>query len=152
MKFTRNPIYRNKIKGTIMVTINIKYKGSLRNQMTHQPSGQVVTTDAPIDNKGKGEAFSPTDLLASSLGACMVTIMGIKADSLGISIDDTSIVVTKHMSDDLPRRVAQVDINIQIPHRLSDKHMGSLRRAAVTCPVAQSIHPDLKVVLDISCE
>ncbi len=135
-----------------MVTINIEYQGSLRNQMTHQPSGQVITTDAPIDNKGKGEAFSPTDLLASSLGACMITIMGIKADSLGISIDDTSIVVTKHMSEDLPRRVAQIDIDIQIPHKLSDKHMSSLRRAAVTCPVAESIHPDLKVVLDISCE
>ena len=135
-----------------MVTINIEYQGSLRNQMTHQPSGQVVTTDAPLDNKGKGEAFSPTDLLASSLGACMITIMGIKADNLGISIDDTNVVVTKHMSDNLPRRVAQIDIDINIPHKLSDKHMNSLRRAAVTCPVAESIHPDLKIELNISYE
>ena len=135
-----------------MVTMNIAYQGTLRTHSTHQPSGNTVVTDAPLDNKGKGEAYSPTDLLCSSLGSCMLTIMGIKADDLGISIDDTQIIVKKHMSSDTPRRVSQIDVDIKIPQKISDLHMESLKRAALNCPVAKSIHPDLFVNFSLTCE
>ncbi len=135
-----------------MVTSNIEYQGSLRNKATHLQSGNSIRTDAPVDNQGKGEDFSPTDLLATSLGTCMVTIMGIEAAKLGISIEKTNISVTKHMSSNLPRRVSQIDISMTIPHALSDEHMQSMRQFAENCPVAKSIHPDLNVNLEISCE
>jgi len=135
-----------------MVKMTVEYQGSLRTQISHHPSSSSLTTDAPVDNMGKGEAFSPTDLLAGSLGACMVTIMGIKADSLGINIDGTGVSVKKHMSTDLPRRVGEIDINIDIPHKLSDKELLSIKNSAVNCPVAKSIHPDLIVNFNISCE
>lgn len=134
-----------------MVTMNIVYQGSLRTNSTHEPSGNSVITDAPVDNKGKGEAFSPTDLLCSSLGSCMLTIMGIKADDLGISIDDTRVVVRKHMSTDSPRRIQQIDVDMEIPHRVSAEHMQSLERSALNCPVAKSIHPDIRVELKMNC-
>ena len=134
-----------------MVTINIEYQGSLRTHATHQPSNESLITDAPIDNKGKGEAFSPTDLLASSLGSCMATIMGIKADELGINIDNTKIIVKKHMSNDSPRRVSQIDVEMEIPHQITDQHLLSLQRAALHCPVAKSLHPDLKIDFKIRC-
>jgi len=132
--------------------MNIEYQGSLRTKSTHQPSGDSLLTDAPIDNKGKGEAFSPTDLLASSLGSCMVTIMGIKADDLEICIDDSEITVTKHMNVDGPRRIVQLDVTISIPHKISSKHMQSLERSALECPVAKSIHPDLNINFKMTCE
>ncbi len=135
-----------------MVTMNIEYQGELRTQIIHLQSGNEVTTDAPIDNKGKGEAFSPTDLMSASLGSCMLTIMGIKADSLGITMDNTKIVLIKKMSSSLPRRVSEIDIEIMIPHELTEQHMASLERAALGCPVAQSIHPDLKLNLSINCQ
>ncbi|MCP4274444.1 MAG: OsmC family protein, partial [Gammaproteobacteria bacterium] len=89
-----------------MTTSQIEYQGSLRARATHLQSGNSIRTDAPVDNQGKGEDFSPTDLLATSLGACMITIMGIEANKMGINIDNTRISVTKHMSSDLPRRVS----------------------------------------------
>ena len=135
-----------------MVTMNIAYQGTLRTHSTHLPSGNTVVTDAPLDNKGKGEAYSPTDLLCSSLGSCMLTIMGIKADDLGISIDDTKIIVKKHMSSDTPRRVGQIDVDIKIPQQISEKHLQSLQRSALNCPVAKSLHPDLFVNLTLACE
>jgi putative redox protein len=131
--------------------MNIEYMGSLRTHSVHLPSGDTVTTDAPTDNKGKGEAYSPTDLLSSALGSCMLTIMGIKADDLEISIVGTKIIVKKHMSTELPRRVSQLDVNIQIPHEISEKNMQSLEKAALNCPVAKSIHPDLHLNFKMSC-
>jgi len=135
-----------------MVTMNIEYQGVLRTHSTHQPSGNTVITDAPVDNKGKGEAYSPTDLLCSSLGSCMLTIMGIKSDDLGINIDGTKVTVVKHMSSDSPRRVCEIDIDMHIPFMVSSEHMASLRRSALNCPVAQSIHPDLKINVTMTCE
>jgi len=132
--------------------MNITYQGSLRTQSTHQPSGDSLLTDAPVDNKGKGQAFSPTDLLSSALGSCMLTIMGIKADDLGITIDDTKATVSKHMSADSPRRVSQIDVDIVIPHKISAEHMMSLERAALNCPVEKSIHPDINVKFKMTCE
>ena len=135
-----------------MVTMNIEYQGTLRTHSTHQPSGNTVITDAPLDNRGKGEAYSPTDLLTSSLGSCMLTIMGIKSDDLGIDIDGTKVTVVKHMSSDSPRRVSQIDVDMQIPSKISPEHLASLKRSALSCPVAQSIHPDLNINFTMTCE
>ena len=135
-----------------MVAMNIDYQGTLRTKSTHQPSGDTVITDAPLDNHGKGEAFSPTDLLTSALGSCMLTLMGIKIADLGISIDGTQVTVIKHMSSDTPRRISEIDIDIQIPQVISDEHMASLKRSALHCPVAKSIHPDITINLKMACE
>ncbi|PCJ49599.1 MAG: osmotically inducible protein OsmC [Gammaproteobacteria bacterium] len=135
-----------------MVTMNIEYQGTLRTHSTHQPSGNTIITDAPLDNKGKGEAYSPTDLLTSSLGSCMLTIMGIKSDDLGITINGTKVTVSKQMSSDPPRRISQIDVDLHIPFIVSHEHMASLERSALSCPVAQSIHPDLMINLKMTCE
>jgi len=135
-----------------MATSKIVYQGSLRTQATHLQSGNSIRTDAPVDNQGKGEEFSPTDLLATSLGACMITIMGIEANKLDINIDNTNIVVTKHMSSSLPRSVSQIDITMDIPNKISDEHMTSFRQFAKNCPVAKSISPDIEVNFTLNCE
>ena len=111
--------------------------------MTHCQSGTVVLTDAPIDNKGKGEVFSPTDLMATSLGSCMLTIMGIAAQEHGFSIDGSTASVTKIMASD-PRRIAEIKIDINFPEVYSEKHKKILTIISKTCPVALSLHPDLK--------
>lgn len=134
-----------------MVRIELDYQGELRVTACHNQSGETLHTDAPLDNKGKGESFSPTDLLATALGSCMLTIMGITAEEKSIAIAGSHVVVSKHMSTDLPRRVAEVDIKITIPQVLNEREMTLLRHAAETCPVAKSIHPDLIVNLDIQC-
>ncbi len=127
-----------------MKTSKIVYKGGLRTGAVHLASGNEVITDAPVDNKGKGEAFSPTDLLSTSLGCCMVTIMGILADRSGIDITGTGIEITKIMKGD-PRRVGEIIVEFTMPQRAySDKEKASLENAARTCPVAYSLHPDIK--------
>jgi len=134
-----------------MVRIELTYHGELRVNATHELSGETLHTDAPLDNKGKGQSFSPTDLLATALGSCMLTIMGITAEEKSIQIEGTQVEVIKHMSTDLPRRVAQLDIKMTIPHALDKREMSILRHAAETCPVAKSIHPELKINLTIQC-
>ncbi len=125
------------------MTSTIKYLGQLRTECVHLRSGQTIITDAPIDNNGKGEAFSPTDLTATSLGTCMVTIMGISAQNHNIDIDGTSLEITKHMASD-PRRISQIDITIILPHNeYTAKELKLLEAAAKTCPVALSLHPDI---------
>ncbi|MBR3303351.1 MAG: OsmC family protein [Bacteroidales bacterium] len=127
---------------TKMVTV---YKGNLRNEITHVQSGTKIITDAPLDNHGKGEAFSPTDLFVSSLGACMLTIMGISAQSYGFNIDGTEIETEKIMSSN-PRRVAEIKINIKFPagSNYTEQQKRLIESAAKTCPVANSLHPDIK--------
>lgn len=127
---------------TKMVTV---YKGNLRNEITHVQSGTKIITDAPLDNHGKGEAFSPTDLFVSSLGACMLTIMGISAQSYGFNIDGTEIETEKVMSSN-PRRVAEIKINIKFPagSNYTEQQKRLIESAAKTCPVANSLHPDIK--------
>jgi uncharacterized OsmC-like protein len=126
------------------MTSSITYLGDLRTECTHLKSGQTIITDAPIDNNGKGEAFSPTDLTATSLGACMVTIMGIAAQNHDIDIDGTRLEVTKHMVAD-PRRISAIDVNIIFPDKTYvGKEKKILEAAAKTCPVALSLHPDIK--------
>ncbi len=126
------------------MTSTIIYRGNLRTECTHIRSGQTFITDAPLDNNGKGEAFSPTDLAATSLGACMVTIMGIAAQNHNINIDNTILEITKHMASD-PRRIAGIDVNIifpELPYTQKEKKI--LEVACRTCPVALSLHPDVK--------
>lgn len=127
-----------------MQTASIIYNGELRTTSTHLQSGTVIETDAPVDNRGKGERFSPTDLVASALGSCMLSIMGIKAMDNGWNIEGTKVSVQKIMGSD-PRRVIGVTIVMDLPagHNLGEKERTILERAALTCPVAKSLHPDL---------
>ena len=123
------------------------YKGELRTEATHLRSGTIIITDAPPDNQGKGEAFSPSDLLATALGSCMLTIMGIASRTHNIDMNGTKISVKKVMASN-PRRVSEVHIEFDMPGvKYSDKEKSILENAARTCPVALSIHPDIKQVL-----
>jgi len=130
-----------------MATIETVYLGDLRTEATHVQSGTKIITDAPVDNHGRGEAFSPTDLLSASLASCMLTIMGIKARSLNIDIDNTRCSVTKIMAAD-PRRVAEIVISFQFPKKYTQKEQIILERAALTCPVYYSVNEDLKKTID----
>lgn len=128
------------------MTSTVVYSGNLRTLATHLQSGSQTETDAPVDNQGKGERFSPSDLVATALGSCMMTIMGIKARDLNLDLKDTRIDITKKMSAD-PRRITGIDLTFHFPEglSLSDKERAVLERAAHTCPVIYSIHPDIKV-------
>ena len=128
------------------MTSQIVYKGNLRTEATHLQSNTVIETDAPVDNNGKGERFSPTDIVATALGSCMLTIMGMKAASMNIDLSDTTLDVKKIMVAN-PRRIAGVQIQFSFPKRLqlSEKEQAILENAAHTCPVAKSIHPDIQV-------
>src|SRR5215469_5864541 len=130
-----------------MATIETVYLGDLRTEATHVQSGTKIITDAPTDNQGKGEAFSPTDLLSASLASCMLTIMGIKARANGIDIDGTTCSITKIMATD-PRRVAEIVIKFKFPHEYDEKDRILLERAALTCPVYYSVAEDLKKTVD----
>jgi putative redox protein len=134
-----------------MPTIETIYLGGLRTEATHVQSGTKIITDAPLDNQGKGEAFSPTDLLSASLASCMLTIMGIKARASNIDIDGTTCSITKIMAAD-PRRVAEIVINFKFPKDYSEKEQQLLERAALTCPVYYSVHEDLKKTVTFGWE
>jgi uncharacterized OsmC-like protein len=127
-----------------MQTSNIIYNGSLRTTATHLQSGSIIETDAPVDNNGKGERFSPTDLVATALGSCMLTIMGIKARDQGWNIDGTQVSIQKIMGTE-PRRITGVKVVFDFPpnHSLGSKEKTILEKAALTCPVAKSVHPDI---------
>jgi uncharacterized OsmC-like protein len=131
------------------MTSEIIYKGSLRTEAKHLQSNTIIETDAPTDNQGKGERFSPTDLLATSLGSCMLTIMGIKARDMNISLEGTEVSIQKNMKSE-PRRVGGIDVRFDFPASLTldDKEKAILERAALTCPVAKSIHPDIEMNVD----
>ncbi len=126
------------------MTIKTIYQGGLRTEATHLDSSTTILTDAPKDNQGSGEAFSPTDLLAASLGSCMLTIMGIAARTHSIEIDGTEVEITKIMAAE-PRRVAEVKVIFNFPKEVeySAKERKILEAAAHSCPVAKSLHPDL---------
>jgi putative redox protein len=127
------------------MTSKIVYEGNLRTRMTHLYSGTEVLTDAPLDNQGLAQAFSPTDIVATALGSCMMTIMGIKARDMQLDLKGTVIEVTKVMAAN-PRRISEVLITIQFPNNsFSDKEKTILENAARTCPVAHSLHPDIKL-------
>ncbi|MCK7481434.1 MAG: OsmC family protein [Candidatus Moduliflexus flocculans] len=129
------------------VEINIVYEGELRCSAQHGPSGVVLKTDAPVDNQGKGESFSPTDLVATALGSCMMTIMGIVARRNGYPIEGTRVKVLKEMVQEPVRRIGQLTVEIHFANggRLQEKDRKILQQSAHTCPVLKSLHPDIEV-------
>lgn len=127
-----------------MATSRTIYLGELRTENEHIRSGQKLITDAPVDNQGKGGAFSPTDLVATALADCMMTIMGIKAMDKGIDLTGTTIETTKIMSAE-PRRIGEIIVEVTFPkNNFSDKERAVLEAVTKTCPVALSLHPDVK--------
>jgi uncharacterized OsmC-like protein len=124
------------------MTSTVNYQGQLRTSAVHLQSNSTVITDAPIDNHGKGEAFSPTDLVATALASCLMTIMGIKAESMDIDLTGTNAKVKKHMST-TPRRISQIDIEVTMNQNFDERTKKLLETAALTCPVAQSLHPEI---------
>lgn len=127
------------------ITITTKYLGQLRTESIHLKSQNKIITDAPTDNNGKGEAFSPTDLLAASLASCMFTIMGIVAEKNALKIDGASCEVTKIMTKTAPRKIAEIIVEFNfLANDFDENQKELLRQAAYSCPVALSIHPDLK--------
>ena len=131
-----------------MVEIDIVYNGELRCLATHQPSGTVLTTDAPKDNHGKGESFSPTDLVATALGTCILTMMGIAAQSMQIDLSGTKVVVRKEMVAKPLRRIRTLAVTIDVPLSLNEAQRQKLIDAAMTCPVHKSMHPDVQMPID----
>lgn len=131
-----------------MVKVSIRYEGGLRCAAVHGPSGAEIKTDAPVDNHGRGESFSPTDLVAAGLGTCMATIMGIVAERHGIDLRGMQIEVTKEMSADAPRRIARLATTIRVPVASDHPQRTLLENAALTCPVHQSLHPDVLKPVD----
>jgi putative redox protein len=129
-----------------MSTAKVTYLGNLRTECEHLKSGASFITDAPTDNNGKGEAFSPTDTVATGLASCMITMMGIKAGTLDISLDGTTASVTKTMAAN-PRRISRIDVEIVMPPNLSEKFQKILENTARTCPVWYSLHPDIEKVI-----
>jgi uncharacterized OsmC-like protein len=127
------------------MTSQVTYEGNLRTVATHSQSGTVIETDAPTDNQGKGERFSPTDLVATALGNCMLTIMGIKARDMNVDLKGTKIDVTKIMVSD-PRRIGEIKASFKFPNglQLDEKQKQILEKAALTCPVFETLHPGVK--------
>lgn len=131
-----------------MVSQSMLYLGELRCRAVHGPSAVELVTDAPTDNQGRGESFSPTDLVITALAACKVTTMGIVAQRDNVRLDGTKVYAEKHMSTDTPRRIARIVIKIDFPPGIAPGYRQKLEHAARTCPVARSLHPD--VVLDVT--
>jgi len=122
-----------------LVRIDVCYRGELRCEATHAPSSCTVLTDAPVDNHGRGESFSPTDLVATALGTCMLTVMGIVARRHDWDVDGTRVTVTKHMVNEPVRRIAKLEVELTGPGGLDERARTTLERAARTCPVHQTL-------------
>jgi putative redox protein len=133
-----------------MVSIKMKYEGDLHCSAVHGPSGTEIGTDAPKDNQGRGESFSPTDLVATALGTCILTTMGILARTLQIDISAATATVDKEMTSAPPRRIERLTVKIQMPAGISEENRVKLERAAHACPVHKSLHPDVEQVLDFT--
>ena len=131
------------------MTASILYKGDLRCECIHLQSGTLIETDAPTDNHGKGERFSPTDTVCVALGTCMITTIGIRANDMQVNLAGTKIAVTKHMLSD-PRRIGKIDVVVQFPSNqaLPEKDRLIIQKIGDNCPVMKSIHPDIKVEVD----
>lgn len=125
------------------MTSKVTYTGDLRTKSVHLQSGSEIVTDAPTDNNGKGEAFSPTDMVANSLATCMLTIMGIKANSMGINFEGSTALVTKIMKPE-PRMISKIIVEFDMKLNVDEKTKTILERAALTCPVYLSLHPDIQ--------
>ena len=125
-----------------MVKMTVEYAGELHCTAMHGPSGCLLETDAPVDNQGRGESFSPTDLVATALATCMATVMGIYAQRKGIDLAGMKLEVAKEMTQTPPRKIARLNVEIWMPPSLARDP--ALERAALTCPVHQSLHPDVE--------
>jgi putative redox protein len=133
-----------------MVAIELEYEGDLHCRAVHGPSGTVLTTDAPKDNQGRGESFSPTDLVATALGSCILSVMGIMASTLAVDITGTTATVEKEMATSPIRRIGSLAVTIHVPHHISEGHRQRLERAAHTCPVHKSLHPDVQMPIQFT--
>ena len=125
------------------VSITVDYTGGLRCSATHGPSKNTLITDAPVDNHGKGESFSPTDLVATALATCMATVIGIKAQQKNLDVTGMKISVEKHMSEDSPRRIVRLPITIELPLPEDHPERKLLEATALGCPVHHSVHADI---------
>ena len=135
-----------------MVVITGRYTGDLRCEAVHGPSGSTLVTDAPADNMGRGEMFSPTDLVATALGTCIVTTMAIFATRRGIDFSSATFSVEKHMATDPIRRIGRLPVTIRMSAAISAEHRILLERAAHTCPVHKSLHPDIEAPISFVYE
>jgi putative redox protein len=133
-----------------MVAIQTEYQGDLHCKAVHKPSSTQLSTDAPKDNQGRGESFSPTDLVATALGTCILTTMGILARTLNLDITGATATVEKEMTKQAPRRIASLAVKIRIPHALSDDNKLKLERAAHSCPVHKSMHPEVQMPIEFT--
>lgn len=130
-----------------MVKMNIVYEGQLRCTLTHEPSGSVIGTDAPKDNMGKGEAFSPTDLVAAALGSCVLTVMGIAAARHNIDLKGTTVEVSKEMITSPVRRIGSISVTLHMAGGIPQDKRSMLEAAAHSCPVHKSLHPDVQALI-----
>lgn len=135
-----------------MVSIQLEYEGDLHCRAVHGPSGMVLTTDAPKDNQGREESFSPTDLVATALGSCILTIMGILARALDIDLAGTTATVEKEMTSMPVRRIQRLSVKIHVPREVSPENREKLERAAHTCPVHRSLHPEIEKPIEFIWE
>ena len=131
-----------------MVRIQTEYQGDLHCTSVHTPSKTELSTDAPVDNQGRGESFSPTDLIATSLGTCMLTTMGIVARTLDFDLTGATVTVEKEMSSTPPRRISRLNVAIRVPRTTSPENQQRLENAAHTCPVKKSIHPEIETPIE----
>jgi putative redox protein len=131
-----------------MVEIKIDYQGDLHCSALHVPSGTTLETDAPVDNNGRGESFSPTDLVATGLGVCMATVMGIVAKRKEIPLEGLKVAVRKYMTTDTPRRIAKLEVDLDMPLPGDHPERRLLESTGNGCPVHHSLHPDIEVVLN----
>ncbi len=134
-----------------MSTAKVTYLGNLRTECEHLKSGNTFITDAPTDNNGKGEAFSPTDTVATGLANCMLTVMGIKANTMEVVLDGSTAMVTKTMASN-PRRISKIEIVLQLPANVIEKNRKILENTANTCPVHHSLHPDIEKAIQFNWE
>lgn len=133
------------------MTSKVIYQGDLRTSSTHIASGNIIVSDAPVDNNGKGEAFSPTDTVANALASCMFTVMGIKANDLNVNLSGSTADVTKIMSAE-PRRISEIHVKFNMAINPDDKTKVILENTAKTCPVHYSLHPDIKRIIEFNWE
>lgn len=131
-----------------MVKLDIEYLGDLHCKAIHGPSGQELLTDAPTDNQGKGDYFSPTDLAATAVGSCIATIMGIKAQQHNIDLKGMNITVDKEMMNEPYRRIKKLIIRVVFPIALAENHLQIMKNVIKTCPVTRSLHPDIELDVD----
>ena len=133
-----------------MVSIQMEYQGDLHCSAVHGPSETVLSTDAPKDNQGRGESFSPTDLVATALGTCILTTMGILARTLQIDMSAATATVDKEMTSTAPRKIERLTVKIQMPAGISEENRVKLERAAHACPVHKSLHPDVELPISFT--